>query len=168
MRKFLSRSSNKGEQGKEPTPTMDDTEEKDDDFPTPNGCLMIFGGSVAYDSKRRQKVTRREVYAAQPATPPFLRWLESAITFDRTDHPDTVQHPGRYLLVVNPIIGPKRLTKVLMDGGSDLNIMYTKTLNEMGVDRTNLHPTRAPFHGIVPGKQAMPLGQIDQPITFGD
>ena len=55
-----------------------------------------------------------------------------------------------------------------MDGGSSLNIMYTKTLDEMGVDRTNLRPTRAPFHGIVPEKQAMPLGQIDLPITFGD
>ena len=45
-----------------------------------------------------------------------------------------------------------------MDEGSGLNIMYAKTFNEMGVDRTHLHPTRAPFHGIVPGKQAMPLG----------
>ena len=32
MRKFLSGSSNKGEQGKEPAPTTDDTEEKDDGF----------------------------------------------------------------------------------------------------------------------------------------
>ena len=60
--------------------------------------------------------------------------------------------------MVDPIIGPKRLTKVLMDGGSGLNIMYAKTLDEMGVDRTCLRPTRAPFHGIVPKKQAMPLG----------
>ena len=105
---------------------------------------------------------------AELTTPPFLRWSESAITFDRTDHPDTVPHPGRYPLVVNLIVGPKRLTKVLMDEGSSHNIMYAKTLNKMGVDRTNLHPTRAPFHGIVPGKQAMPLGQIDLPIIFGD
>ena len=53
MQKFLSGSSNKGEQGKEPTPTMDDAEEKDDGFPMPDDCLMIFGGSVTYDSKRR-------------------------------------------------------------------------------------------------------------------
>ena len=38
----------------------------------------------------------------------------------------------------------------------------------MGVDRSNLHPIRAPFHGVVTGKQAMPLGQIDLPITFRD
>ena len=46
--------------------------------------------------------------------------------------------------------------------------MYAKTLDEMSVVRMNLRPTRAPFHGIVLGKQAMPLGQIDLPITFGD
>ena len=120
---------------------MDDVEEKDDDFPMPDDCLMIFGGSAAYDSKRRQKVARREVYTTQPATPPFLRWSESTITFDRTDHSDTVPLLGRYLLVVDPIIGPKQLTKVLMDGGSGLNIMYAKTLDEMGVDRTRLRPT---------------------------
>ena len=107
MRNFLSGNSNKGEQGKEPAPTMDDAKEKDDGFPMPDGCLMIFRGSVAYDSKRHQKVARREVYMAQPATPPFLLWSESAITFDRTDHPDTVPHLGRYSLVVNPIVGPK-------------------------------------------------------------
>ena len=97
----------KGSTEKDPTPTTDDAEEKDDCFLMSDGCLMIFGGSAAYDSKHRQKVTRREVYKSQPATPPFLRWSESTITFDRTDHPDTIPHPGRYPLVVDPIIGPK-------------------------------------------------------------
>ena len=129
---------------------------------------MIFGGSAAYGSKRRQKVTHHEVYTAQLATPPFLRWSESAITFDRIDHPDIVPRLGRYPLVIDPIISPKRLTKVLMDGGSGLNSMYAKTLDEMGVNRTNLCPTRVPFHGIVPRKQAMPLRQINLPVTFGD
>ena len=70
--------------------------------------------------------------------------------------------------MVDPIVGTKRLTKVLMDGGSDLNIMYVETLDAMGVDRARIRPTRAPFHGIVPGKQAIPIGQIDLPITFGN
>ena len=68
---------------------------------------MIFGGSVANDFKHRQKVTRHEVYTTEPATPAFLQWSESGITFNRTDHPDSVPHPGRYLLVVDPIVGPK-------------------------------------------------------------
>ena len=70
--------------------------------------------------------------------------------------------------MVDPIIGTKRLTKILMDGGSGLNIMYAKMLDEMGINWTCIRPIRAPFHGIMPGKQAMPLGQIDLPVTFGD
>jgi hypothetical protein len=70
--------------------------------------------------------------------------------------------------VVDPIVSTKRLTEVLMDGGSDLNIMYVETLDAMGVDRSRIRPTGATFHGIVPGKQAKPLRQIDLPITFGD
>ena len=72
MQKYLTGGLNKGEQGKEPAPRTDDVEEKDDTFLTPNGALMIFGGSAAYDSKRRQKVTRREVYTTEPAMLAFL------------------------------------------------------------------------------------------------
>ena len=70
--------------------------------------------------------------------------------------------------MVDPIVDTKRLTKVLMDGGSDLNILYAKTLDTMGIDWSCVRPTRAPFHGIVLGKQAIPLEQIDLPITFGN
>ena len=70
--------------------------------------------------------------------------------------------------MVDPIIGTKRLTKVLMDGGSGLSIMYAEALNAMGIDRACIRPIRAPFHGIVLGKQAMPLGQINLPIIFED
>jgi hypothetical protein len=37
--------------------------------------------------------------------------------------PDYVLSPGKYPLVVDPIIGNVRLTKVLMNGGSSLNII---------------------------------------------
>ena len=69
---------------------MDDAEGKDGGFSTLDGCLKIFRGSVAYDSKRCQKLARHEVYTTEPATPTFLRWLEFAITFDQTDHPKNV------------------------------------------------------------------------------
>jgi len=90
MKRFLFGESSKGEHWKEPKPTVDDTEGKDGGFPTLDGCLMIFKGSVAYDSKRCQKLARREIYTAEPPMPSFLRWSESAITFDRTDHPESV------------------------------------------------------------------------------
>ena len=99
--------------------------------------------------------------------PTFLKWSGSPITFDWTNHPEHVPRPGRYSLVVDPIIDTKRLSKVLMDGGSGLNIIYIDTLDAMGISRLHIRPNGAPFHGIVPRKQAVPLGQIDLPVTFG-
>ena len=70
MKRFLSRGSNKGEHGKDPDPTTD--EGKDGGFPTLDGCLMIFGGSATFDSRRCQKLTCCEVYTIELATPTFL------------------------------------------------------------------------------------------------
>jgi hypothetical protein len=55
-----------------------------------------------------------------------------------------------------------------MDGGSRINVLYASTLDEMGIPRSALRPSTAPFHGIVPGIEALPLRQIDLPVTFGD
>ena len=54
-----------------------------------------------------------------------------------------------------------------MDGDSGLNIMYAEMLDTMGIDRVRVWLTGAPFHGVMPGKQALPLGQVNLPITFG-
>jgi hypothetical protein len=100
-------------------------------------------------------------------TPLFLDWSETAITFDRDDHPDYVSNPRVYPLVVDPIIANTRLTKVLMDGGSNLNIIYAQTLDLMGIKRTQLRPSVGGFHGVVLGRRAEPVGRIDLPICFG-
>ena len=109
MRKWLSGTSKKGEKKKKPEADAGSGEEKQDDFAKPDGCLM-FGGPAACDSKRKQKIMHRVVFAAEPTTPGYLRWSESVITFDHADHPNIVPQPGRCPLVIDPIIGTKRLT----------------------------------------------------------
>jgi hypothetical protein len=93
---------------------------KDEGFPKIHDCFMIYGGP----STRQRKQERREVFSVRPTTPLFLDWSEVAITFDRDDHPDYVPNPRVYPLVVDPIIANTHLTKVLMDGGSSLSIIY--------------------------------------------
>jgi hypothetical protein len=78
---------------------------------------------------------RREEYVAEPVTPTYLKWSDSSITFDRFDHLEHVSQPGRCPLVVDSIISMKWLTKLLMDGGNSLNIMYAETLNSIGIDQ---------------------------------
>jgi hypothetical protein len=38
----------------------------------------------------------------------------------------------------------------------------------MGIPRSALRPSTAPFHEVIPGIEALPLGQIDLPVTFRD
>ena len=119
---------------------------------------MIFGGSDAIYSKRQHKVRYREACITEMAIPTFLCWSESLITFDQRDHPSHIARPGRYPLIVDPIICKKRLTKVLMDGGSSLNILYVDTLDAMRIPRSELHSVRSPFHSIILGTQTYLLG----------
>ena len=87
------------------------------------------------------------------AVPQYLSWSSTPITFDRDDHPDKVVAPGVYPLIVDPIIVNTRLSKVLMDGGSSLNIIYLETLNVLGINREQLKPSAGGFHGVVPGRR---------------
>jgi hypothetical protein len=122
---------------------------------------------VVNASARHRKQEHREVCSAKVATPVYLDWSDKPITFDRSDHPYCVPSPGRYPLVVDPVIGNARLSKVLMDGGSSLNIIYAETLGLLGVDLSTMRAGAAPFHGIVPSKRVLPLGQLDLPVCFG-
>ena len=119
---------------------------------------MIFEGFDAIHSKRQHKVCYREACIAKIVIPSFLRWLESLITFDQRDHPSHVARPGRYPLIVDPIVRKKCLTKVLMDGGSSLNILYIDAHDAMRIPWSELCPMSSPFHGVILGMQAYPLG----------
>jgi hypothetical protein len=94
---------------------------------------MILRGSPARPSRRREKFIWREVFNANIVKPSYLKWSEVPITFDREDHPDHVPQPGSYPLVVAPLFKSKRVHKVLMDGGSGINVLYVSTLNNMGI-----------------------------------
>ena len=68
---------------------------------------------------------------------------------------------------MDPIIGNTRFSKVLLDGGSSLNILYAYSLELMGIGLDKLRPSVSPFHGVAPEKRVQPLGQIDMPVYFG-
>jgi hypothetical protein len=129
--------------------------------------FLIFGGPTVDMSSRQRRRERHEVLAAEKAPPSFLDWSEDTITFSREDHPNRIPNPGQYPLVVDPVIGNARFSKVLMDGGSNLNILYAHTLRLLGIGLGQLRPSTTPFHGVALGKRVQPLGQIDLSVWFG-
>jgi hypothetical protein len=104
-----------------------------DGFPAVENVFLIFRGPTVDMSNSQRKRKRHEVLAAEKAPPSFLDWSEDAITFSREDHPNRIPNPGQYPLVVDPVIGNARFSKVLMDGGSSLNILYAHTLRLLGI-----------------------------------
>jgi hypothetical protein len=140
---------------------------KAEEFPEVHDCFMIYGGQVANASARHRKQERWEVCSVKVAALVYLDWSNKPFTFDQGDHPDHVPSPGKYPLVVDPVIGNVRLTKVLMDGGSSLNIIYVETLGLLQIDLSSIRVGAAPFHGIIPGKRVQPLRQLNLPVCFG-
>jgi hypothetical protein len=61
-----------------------------------------------------------------------------------------------------------KLTRVLIDSGSGLNLIFASMLRKMGLDLTDmLVPSKSPFYGIVSGNAVHPLGMVVLPVTFG-
>jgi hypothetical protein len=156
----------------EPQPPHDKKGKKkankgNDDFQEPDKTVnVLFSG---LPTRRSQKATRREVLNIEPAVPTPLRWSQVPITFSRVDQWTSFFEPGRLPLVLKPVVVGSRLNKVLIDGGSRLNVLFTKTLKKMKLDITHmLTKSTSPFYGIVPGNAAIPLGSVVLPVTFGE
>jgi hypothetical protein len=86
-----------------------------------------------------------------PAVPIYLRWSKRLITCNRDDHPNHVIEASWFPLVVNAVVGGIKMTKVLMDGGSDINILYKDAFEKLNIKTSKLLPPHSPFHGIIPG-----------------
>jgi hypothetical protein len=142
-------------------------DEGNDNFQEPEKTVnVLFGG---LPSRREQKATRREVMNIEPAVPTPLRWSEVPITFSRVDQWTSFSEPGWFPLVLKPVVAGSKLNKVLIDGGSGLNVLFTKTLKKMKLDITHmLTKSTSPFYGNVPGNAAIPPGSVVLPVTFGE
>jgi hypothetical protein len=134
--------------------------DKEEEFPEVHICFMIYDGQVANASARRHKQEHREVCSVKVAVSVYLDSSDMPITFDQGDHPDCVPSPRRYPLVVDPIIGNNRLTKVLMDGGNSLNIIYAETLGLLGSICPRSGPVLHLFMGSSPVSASCRLGNL--------
>ncbi|XP_073358026.1 uncharacterized protein [Aegilops tauschii subsp. strangulata] len=118
-------------------------------------------------TKRRSKHALRDTRAVELVTPKFNPWLACPITFDRRDHLTSIRHEGLAALMLDPIINGYHLTRVLMDGGSSLNLIYQDTVREMRIDPTKISHSNTTFKGVIPGPEAHCTGSLILEVVFG-
>ena len=70
-------------------------------------------------------------------------------------------------MVLDPITDRYRLTRVLMDGGSGLNLIYEDTVRRMGIDPSRIKQSNTTFEGVIPGVAACARGSVVLEVTFG-
>jgi hypothetical protein len=121
-------------------------------------------------SRREMKKLTREINLAESVManiPEYVEWSSQEITFSRMDHPMTIPKPGHAALVVEAQIGGFKMSKVFMDGGSGLNLIFLDTIQSMGITMRMLEDSDTRFHGILPTSPAYSLGKAYLNVVFG-
>ena len=77
--------------------------------------------------------------------PKYLDWSEYPITFSRDDQWVDIPYPGHFPLMLDPTIHNMRFKKVLINGGSALNILFARALTKLGLTKDDLIPINSPF-----------------------
>ena len=93
--------------------------------------------------------------------------MSKPITFDHLDYSRSIRNAGWTTLILDPIIDGLQFTQVLMDGGSDLNLLYPNTIRKLGIDLTKIRHSRTSFKGVTPGPYAKCTGSLLLEVVFG-
>lgn len=86
------------------------------------------------------------------------------LTFDARDV-DLRSVPHTDALIISCNVGGWDLNKVIVDNGSQANIIFLHAFNQMGINHSLLQPTDNPLYGFR-GKGTFPLDKIELPLSI--
>ena len=109
----------------------------------------IFGGLASTESRTEWKLAARRVLAVTSeettANPSNRPWSEVPIIFSRDDQWADIPYTGHFPLILNATIQKVLFRKVLVDGGSALNLLFARALRELGLMIIDLTPSNSSF-----------------------
>jgi hypothetical protein len=128
---------------------------------------MITGGSsVNFETKRQKRDHYRSVSHIALTGPVIqTRWSHVSLTFDARDV-DIRSAPHVDAMVINCSVAGWDLHKVLVDNGSQADIIFLHAFDRMGISHSLLKPSDNPLYGYG-GKGTFPVGKIELPLSFG-
>jgi hypothetical protein len=124
---------------------------------------------VSIESKHKRKLLARaclnmakvDNLIVDPRLPP---WSHREINFSRVDQWATIPELGRFALVLSPCINKVQFDRVLIDGGSSIDILFKNNLSALNISKADLKPYDTQFWGVLSGQSSMPFGQITLPM----
>jgi hypothetical protein len=149
-----------------PQPQAQEPSQQPDAFPTHGTILIITGGSnTDFETKRQHRDYYRQVnhvYVEGPITQ--TKWSHMPITFSSQDV-NLTSFPHTDTMVVIVHIDRWDVTKILIDNGSQAEILFLATFDKMSFDQKHLKEPSKPLYGFS-GKRIEPVGAITLPVSF--
>jgi hypothetical protein len=140
---------------------------KQEDFtdqPYRGAIHMITGGSsVDFEMKRQKRDQYRSVNHVALTDPVIqTKWSHVPLIFDARDV-DLRSAPHVDAMVINCSVAGWDLHKVLVDNGSQVDIIFLHAFDRMGISHSLLKPSDNPLYGFG-GKGTFPVGKIELPL----
>ena len=117
--------------------------------------------------KKERKRALPDICAIEPVAQKFNPWSAYPITFHKHDRLTNRRRGRSAALVLDPIVDGFHLTRVLMDGGSSLSLIYVDTIRKMGIDSSQIKPKTTTFKGVIPGVEVRCTRTVTPEVVFG-
>ena len=89
------------------------------------------------DDKQSRRQQHHEVNVVASKAPEFMHWSERPISWSREDHPAVMPSLGASVMVLDSTFSTERracrFSRILIDGGSSINILYRDTMEKLGI-----------------------------------
>ncbi|XP_074578608.1 uncharacterized protein LOC141835080 [Curcuma longa] len=125
--------------------------------------LMITGGATDGDSNRARKTYSRQLEVCSVTE--SSQSTGSIIGFGPQDL-EGVETPHDDALVIKATIANYEISRVFVDTGSSVNIIFMSAFKQMQIDMDDLEPMATSLYGFT-GNEVHPLGQIRLAISLG-
>jgi hypothetical protein len=128
--------------------------------------MITEGSSVDFETKRQKRDHYRSVNdITLTGLVVQTKWSHVPLTFDARDI-DLRSAPHVDAMVINCSVAGWDLHKVLVDNGSQADIIFLHAFDRMGINHSLLKPSDNPLYGFG-GKGTFPVGKIELPLSFG-
>jgi hypothetical protein len=128
--------------------------------------MITRGSSADFDTKRQKWDHYRSINHVAITGPVVqTKWSHVSLTFDARDV-DLRSALHIDAMVINCSVAGWDLHKVLVDNGSQADIIFLHAFDRMGISHSLLKPLDNPLYGFG-GKGTFPVGKIELPPSFG-